>query len=148
MIKKCIGFVLLFILSQSFLNAETKQERRKVIGNYELVKSAIVRNWTKHPDYKKFYPAGTLVNVQVRCVKEGKSPYIKFYFKDKVLIDRIDATDLVGAHIGSHHEDLETMKKGKLYEMDAIIVNGGQVCYATYWLHVERFKEIKEKQSN
>jgi len=144
MIQKLLVLAFSFVLSSSFLNAESKQEKKKVIGNYELVKSAIVSNWTKHPDFKKFYPAGTLVKIQVRCLHESTKPVVQFHFKDKYIIGKLDVTELVSAHLGSHHEDLKAMKKGKLYDVDAIVVNGGLVCYSAFWLYVEKFKEIKE----
>ena len=144
---KILLTALLLFLSHSSLLAEPTKKETKVIGNYELVKSAIVRNWSKHPDYKKIYSAGTLVKIKVRCTRAGTKPLVSFYFDKKVILGDLDATNLVSAHLGSHHEDLSRMVKDKLYEVDAIIVNGGAVCYAAYWLHVEKFKEIKEKSS-
>jgi hypothetical protein len=147
---RVIRIVMLMILLMSMsISAIEKSEAKKVIGNIELVRSAIIRNWPEHMEYKKVFPGGTKVKLEVICIRGGKDPFVMLIVPEDYKIEHkkshVNVHDLVGAHLAEHGSHMaENMKKGKKYSIEGIIVKNGMACYAAYFIYVDSFKPLSE----
>ncbi|MGY8769448.1 MAG: hypothetical protein ACKVH8_13600 [Pirellulales bacterium] len=104
-------------------------KKQEPLGNLQLAK--IVKK-------DKHFEVGTKLKMQVICEAERKEPFARLDLPSKE-----DTSSVLGVHLFQHNSRLDTMKKGKKYLVDGLIVNQGSVCYNAFFVYVESFREIK-----
>jgi hypothetical protein len=100
----------------------------KPIDTVDLAEAAF------HGDH---FPAGTKISVIAQITRHGERPTISFLYPEGAELNGKDIRSYgFGAHLTSH-QSLEYLKEERPVILDAIIVNGGQVCYNFYFLYFE-----------